>query len=197
MSDGSGSPAASALHSKVVEQLQALHAMKSAALRMFGQMVPAVRAQRDEGALPEVQDLLEKMTANYGGHEETTREHERRLRSRLEALGSGPSKPRVLGLGAAAFLRGSLGGIGGQNHGANARDGFVFEHLEIASAELLALLAERAGDHETAELARSCRDDDDEMAAMVRRNFPNVLSLMLASQGLPTLRPQEETEGSS
>jgi hypothetical protein len=37
----------------------------------------------------------------------------------------------------AALLRGNLGRIGAQNHGANARDAFVFEHLEIASWELL------------------------------------------------------------
>jgi ferritin-like metal-binding protein YciE len=88
----------------------------------------------------------------------------------------------------AALLRAHAGRIGGQNHGASARDAFVFEHLEIASWELLEQLAERVGDQETAELARDCRAEDDEMAALIRRNFPNVLSLMLASEGLPTLR---------
>lgn len=100
---------------------------------MFGAMLPAVRRQRDERALPEVQDLLERMSNAFGGHEEKTREHERLLRERLAALGAAPSRPRELGMGAAALLRGNLGRVGGQNHGANARDAFVFEHLEIAS----------------------------------------------------------------
>ncbi len=179
------------LRGKVVEQLQTVHALKAGALRMFGPMLAEVHKQKEKQALPEVQDLLEKMTSAFGGHEGTTREHERRVRARLRALGAGPSKPRELGLSAAALLRGHLGRIGGQNHGASARDAFVFEHLEIASWELLEHLAERIGDAETAELARECRADDDEMAALIRRNFPNVFSLMLASEGLPTFRESE------
>ena len=185
---------AAALRPKLIEQLQTLHATKAAALRMFDVMLAAVRKQRDAGELPEVQDLLERMTKAFGGHEEETREHERRLRARLEALDAAPSKPRELGLAAAALVRAHVGRIGGQNHGANARDAFVFEHLEIACWELLEQLAERTGDAETAELARSCRAEDDEMASVIRRNFTNVLSLALASEGLPTLRPPEDAD---
>ncbi len=173
---------------KVIEQAQTLHALKSAALRMFESMVEAVREERDGDALSEVQDLLEKMTGNFGAHEETTRDHERRLRERLEALGAGPSKAREGGLGAAAVIRTVTGRAGGQNYGSNARDAFVFEHVEMASAELLALVADRAGDERTAQIAREIRDDDEEMAAMIRRNLPNVLTLMLASEGLPAVR---------
>ncbi len=183
-----------ALRPKLVEQLQTLHATKSAALRMFKVMLGAVRKQRDAGELPEVQDLLERMTKAFGGHEEETRQHERRLLARLKALDASPSRPREVGLGAAALVRANLGRIGGQNHGANARDAFIFEHLEIACWEILELLAERTGDAETAELARSCRAEDDEMASLIRRNFTNVLSLALASEGLPTLRPPEDED---
>lgn len=190
-----GPEAEAALRPKLIEGLQTLHALKSAALRMFGAMLPAVRSQRDDPAMAEVHDLLGRMTNAFGGHEETTREHERRLRERLRALGAAPSRPRELGLSAAALMRGHLGRIGGQNHGANARDAFVFEHLEIAAWELLEQLAERLGDDETAELARSCRAEDDEMAALIRRNFTNVLSLMLVSEGLPAMRVPEEEGG--
>lgn len=105
------------------------------------------------------------MTSAFGGHEAATREHQRRLKRRLRALGAGPSKPREVGLRVAAILRARLGQIAGQNHGSNARDAFVFEHLEIASWELLDHLAERVVDTETAALARECRGDDDEMAS--------------------------------
>lgn len=180
------------LRGKVIAQLQTVHALKSSALRMFGPMLADVRRQKDSQALPEVHDLLERMVSAFGGHEEATRDHEHRVRARLRALGAGTSKAREAGLGTAAVMRGHLGRIGGQNHGAAARDAFVFEHLEIASWELLEHLAERTADSETAELARSCRGDDDDMAALIRRNFPNVLSLMLASEGLPTMREVEE-----
>jgi len=180
------------LRGKVIAQLQTVHALKSSALRMFGPMLADVRRQKDSQALPEVHDLLERMASAFGGHEEATRDHEHRARARLRALGAGTSKPREAALGTAAVMRGHLGRIGGQNHGAAARDAFVFEHLEIASWELLEHLAERVADSETAELARSCRGDDDDMAALIRQNFPNVLSLMLASEGLPTMREVEE-----
>lgn len=183
------------LRGKVVEQLRAVHALKVGALAIFGPTLAEVHKQREEHALPEVGDLLEKMTSTFGGHEATTREHERRVRARLRALGAAPSKPRQATLRVAATLRARLGPIGGQNHGTRARDAFVFEHLEVASWELLEHLAERVGDAETAKLARECRAEDDEMAALIRRNFPNALSLMLAADGLPTLRASEAGEG--
>lgn len=187
-----------ALRPKLIEQLQTVHAIKAAALRMFEVMLAAVRRQRDEGALPEVQDLLVRMTDAFAGHEEQTRVHEQALRARLAELGAQPSRPRELSLCAAALLRANLGRVGGQNHGANARDAFVFEHLEIACWEILELLAERADDFETAELARTCRAEDDAMAAVIRRNFTNVLSLTLACAGLPTLRPPADgTDGTA
>ena len=191
-SDEAAGTAQDALKGKLVGQVQTLHAMKSGALRMFGPMLAAVRRQRESGDLPEVEDLLDRMLKAFGGHREKTVTHERRLRERLAQLGAEPSRIRTIGMGTAATARAHLGAIGGQNHGANARDAFVFEHLEIAGWELLEELAERIGDTETAQLARECRVDDDEMAATIRRNFANVLSLMLASDGLPTLRPAEE-----
>lgn len=66
------------LRGKVVEQLQTIYALKSPALRMFGPTLAEVHKQKGERAFPEVQDLLEKMTSAFGGHEATTREHERR-----------------------------------------------------------------------------------------------------------------------
>lgn len=186
-----------ALQTRVIEQLQVLHATKSAALRMFDVMLAAVRRQRDMRALPEVQDLLERMTQAFEGHAEETRAHERALRGRLEAVGARPSRPRELSLCAAALVRANVGRIGGQNHGANARDAFVFEHLEIACWDVLEQLAERAGDPQTARLACACRTDDEEMAALIRRNFANVVSLMLACEGLPTLRAPEDRDAGS
>jgi hypothetical protein len=76
----------------------------------------------------------------------------------------------------------------GQNHGANARDAFVFEHLEIALLALLEQLADPTGDTATADAARLCKAQDETMAATINGNWTDVLSLTLASAGLPTVR---------
>jgi ferritin-like metal-binding protein YciE len=182
----------SVLRTKVVEQLQALHALKAGALRTFDAILADVKKDHAARTLPSVDDLLEKMIGAFGGHAEETREHERRLRSRLEALGTATSKPREIGITAAALVRAQLGRIGGLNYGSGARDAFVYEHLEIASLELLERLAHRAGDTETEELARSVREEDEAMAATIRRNFENVLSLMLAGAGLDPQRGESD-----
>jgi ferritin-like metal-binding protein YciE len=180
------------LHAPLVRQLQSTHALKAGALRMFDPMLAAVAAERDGGRLPEVTDLLTRMHKAFSMHREQTADHADRLAARLGSLGAGPARGRVAGMAAGSAARARLGAIGGQNHGANARDAFVFEHLEIANLHLLEQLAERAGDGETAQAARDCRADDEEQAATIERNFTNVLTLMLASRGLPTLRPPED-----
>ena len=180
------------LRDPLVRQLQSTHAVKAGALRMFVPMRAAVAEERDGGRLPEVTDLLTRMHKVFTGHRDETAQHATRLAERLRALGAHPSRGRVAAVAAGSAARARLGGIGGQNHGANARDAFVFEHLEIANLHLLEQLAVRAGDDPTAAVARGCRAEDEEQAATICRNFTNVLTLMLASSGLPTLRPPEE-----
>lgn len=184
-----------ALREVVVDQLQAIHALKAASLRMFDPMLAAVRKERDNPDMAIVVDLLERMLSAFGEHREQTVEHERRLEARLRALGEGSAGPlRRMGANAAASMRASLGGLGGQNHGANARDAFVFEHVEIATLELLERLARLAGDHETARVARECRADDVAMATKITNNWDNVLSLMLASKRIRFERPGEQAD---
>jgi hypothetical protein len=86
------------------------------------------------------------------------------------------------------IARARLAALGAQNYGANARDAFVHEHLEIATLHLLEQLADRAGDAETARAARKSRAQDEEMAQTINRNWTGVLSLKLASSALPTGR---------
>ena len=45
---------------------------------------------------------------------------------------------------------------------------YSYEHMEMAAYELLALVAERAGDADTAELARSIREQEAAMAEPAR-----------------------------
>lgn len=174
----------------VVEQLRAVHTLKAAALRMFDPMLEAVEAERQNPKMEQVHDLLGNMLNAFGGHRTETADHVRRLEERLAALESKPlGALKRKGMAAGAAGRARVGAIGGQNHGANARDAFVFEHLEIALLELLERAARRAGDEETAALAHACLVDDQEMAAKITRNWENVLSLGLASKGIAFERP--------
>lgn len=144
------------LRRKLIDQLRTIHALKRGALRMFDPMFAAVASERAGDGMVEVSDLLAKMHGAFSAHREPTAEHVSILEARLRVLGSPPARGRVLGLPAGAAARARLGAIGGQNHGANARDAFVFEHLEIASLALLEQLAERTGDADTAAAARVC-----------------------------------------
>lgn len=118
------------------------------------------------------------------------------LEIRLRALGGSPARRRVLGISTGAAARARLGAIGGQNHGANARDAFVFEHLEIALLALLEQLAIRCGDETTAEVARECKAQDEAMAVPIDGNWTNVLSLALAFRGWPPPVPMARAPGS-
>ncbi len=177
-----------ALRPMVIEQLRHAHALQVGALAMFDGMLKAVRREQ---ALPEVADLLERMLEAFEAHRQETVRHEREVRARLAALGGRPARGAELGMRLAARARVLTGRLGGQNHGANARDAYVFEHLEIATYHLLEKVAERAGDSATAQLAREHRGDNCEMGHRIRRNWENVLSLLLASQGMPVARDRQ------
>jgi len=171
-----------ALKAAVMDELRSVHALKTGALSMFDPMLHRVAAERDSGATPKiVAELLARMHGAFSAHREETADQVRDLAGRLRELGGTPAGARTLGLtyGAKAWV--ALGGIGGQNHGANARNAFVFEHLEIASLQILRELANRNEDEVTLALANRCVKQDQEMAATIGRNWTNVSVLMLAS----------------
>ncbi|HEX4107143.1 MAG TPA: DUF892 family protein [Solirubrobacteraceae bacterium] len=176
------------LRKMVVGHLRQLHALQVGALDMFAGMLAAVRAERDGGKLPEVTDLLTNMLNAFGQHEEETKRHEREVRQRLTELGAKPNRVAEPAMRAGGRARVLMGRVGGQDYGANARDAFVFEHLEIAVCELLERAAARVGDERTAEMARAHKHDNEEMAAKIRRNWENVLSLRLACAGVSPAR---------
>jgi ferritin-like metal-binding protein YciE len=157
------------LQEKLVEYVQDAHAMEQNVSTMLDSMI----ATTDD---PEIKGMLED-------HKRQTDEHERRLRERMDALGAGTSTIKeVGGIGAALFK-----GVGDMartdKHAKNARDGFVTEHMEIAAYELLERLAKRAGDEETAEVARKNRADEQAMAKKIHSNWDRFLDLTLATPG--------------
>jgi ferritin-like metal-binding protein YciE len=179
------------LRRELVRRMQVLHAIKAGALRMFDPMLANVAAAREDAKLAEVADLLGRMHGVFAHHRGATADHARRLEAELTTLGAQPSRGRAVAMGAGGLIRARVGALGGMDFGAAARDAFTFEHLEIAQANLLEQLAERIGESRSAEIVRGIRADDEEMAATIGRNWTNVLSLTLATRGLPVMRPPE------
>src|SRR5689334_5500378 len=92
----------------------------------------------------------EHLAELFRRHLAETEEHERRTRTRLEAHDASPSrvKDAVMkagGVGFALFAKFSP-----DSPGKLTAHAYSYEHLELASYELLARVAERAGDVETA-----------------------------------------------
>ena len=87
---------------------------------------------------------------------------------------------------------GMLSKLRKDNAGKVARDGYTAEHLEIASYELLERMAKRAGDEETAEVARLNRADEVAMARKLEASWDLALDVSLGQEGLRGAPPMGE-----
>ena len=105
-----------------------------------------------------------RLAEAFEAHLAETEEHERLVRDRLEAAGGKVNRikdlaGRVTGAGFVWFARSQP-----DTPGKLVTHGFSYEHLELAAYDLLERVAERAGDAETAEMARRIRAQEDAMA---------------------------------
>ena len=153
------------LQQKLADYVEDAHAMEQNDLKMLDSMI----STSDD---PEVREMIEN-------HKRETEEHERRLRERLDALGRGTSARKQAQAVGAALLKGVGDQARGDKAGKNARDGYMAEHLEIAAYQLLERLAQKAGDQETAEVARQNRADEEEMARRIDASWDRTLDLTL------------------
>ena len=160
------------LRRKLVEYVQNVHAMEQNVLLMLDSMIVTTRDA-------EIVEMLRQ-------HKAETRRQERLLHERLKILGGLglTSAGKDIAAIAAAQAKGVADLWRTDKVARNARDAFVTEHLEIAAYELLERLAERAGDPETAEIARTNRAEEEEMAERIASNWDRFLDLVLSEEGI-------------
>ena len=160
------------LDAKLIDYVQNAHAMEQNVLLMLDSLILTTRDQ----------DLVKMFRA----HKEETRRQEQRLRERRKALGGLGlvSAGKDLTAIAAAQVKGVADLWRSDKPVQNARDAFVTEHLEIAAYEILERLAERAGDAETARVARENRAEEEAMAGRIAENWDRFLDLALRERGV-------------
>jgi ferritin-like metal-binding protein YciE len=158
------------LQQKLIDYIEDAHAMEQNVSTMLTSMISTT----DD---PEIKEMLEH-------HKEETERQEARLRERLDALGAGTSTRKQAQTVAAALVKGATDVARGDQAGKNARDGYTTEHMEIAAYQLLERLAEKAGDTETAEVARQNRAEEEAMAQKLDANWDRFLELTLAENDI-------------
>lgn len=124
-----------------------------------------------------------ELTRAFAEHLTETERHERLTRERLEALGASPSRVKDLvmragGHGFVWFARSQP-----DTTGKLVAHGYSYEALELASYELLLRVALRAGDHETAGIAREIREDERRMLDRLGGSFERSVRASLDELG--------------
>ncbi|HKG09547.1 MAG TPA: DUF892 family protein [Gaiellaceae bacterium] len=146
-------------------------AMEQNVLRMLDSMIQTTDDDQIKGELRE--------------HKLETERHSERLRERLEARGSQPSLVREAGGVLGALMKSVVDVARSEKAARNARDGYATEHLEIASYQLLERIAMRAGDEETAQVARQNREEEEVMAKRLEAHWDRFAELSLTDAGVP------------
>ncbi len=132
----------------------------------------------------------EQLASIFSAHLTETEQQERLVRERLEAHGASP-----------AMLKDIAGSVSGKAFVLFARSqpdtpgklvthGFSYEHMELAAYDLLARVAEQAGDAETAQVARTIRDQEQAMAERLAGSFDRAVDASLRELGRDDLGKQ-------
>src|SRR3954466_2329851 len=150
---------------QLTKYLTDAHAMEVQAL---AQMRAAPKIAKDPG--------LERA---FREHCDETARHEQLIRERLEAHDAKPSRLEdllgaVSGKGCVLFARSQP-----DTPGKLATHAFSYEHLELATYDLLERVAERAGDAETAGVAREIRAEEEAMARRLADSWEGAVEASL------------------
>jgi ferritin-like metal-binding protein YciE len=159
---------ATTIDEQLTKYLTDAHSIEEQALV---QMRLAPRIAGDEG-----------LASIFREHWAETEGHERRTRERLEARGAAPSRIKEVvmkagGVGFALFASSQP-----DTPGKLVAHAYSYEHLELASYELLIRVAERAGDEDTADAARSIRHEENAMARRLADSFDRAAEASLRAK---------------
>jgi len=150
---------------QLTKHLTDVHSIEVQALQ---QLAVAPRMARDR-----------ELARAFREHIVETEEQERLVRGRLEAHAADPSRlkdaaARAGGIGMVLFARSQP-----DTPGKLVAHAYSYEHMEFAAYELLAIVAEKAGDPETAAVARSIRDQEARMAERLAAGFDRAVDASL------------------
>jgi ferritin-like metal-binding protein YciE len=158
------------LKDQLTKHIDEAIAMEQDVLRMLDSMIATTDDDEIKGELRE--------------HKLETERQSERLRERLEAHGSQPSLVREAGGVMGALMKSVVDVARTEKAGRNARDGYATEHMEIASYQLLERIALRAGDEQTAQVARQNREEEEAMAKRLEAHWDRFADLSLADAGV-------------
>jgi ferritin-like metal-binding protein YciE len=130
-------------------------------------------------------------------HLKETRDHKRRVASRIKKLGgqaAGISVPGIPGAAgeaagkAVAAVKGQVGAARAavteqaETHLRNAQEELREEHVEIALYNRLEAFASEVGDRETAQLAKSIRRDEERMAKFLDAELKRLVKVLVRAE---------------
>ena len=159
---------ADATREEVVKYLRDVHALEGQAAQLLE-------------AGPKIAEV-EALATVFREHLEETREHQRLVDERLEQLGSGPSRFQAGALRLGALNLGGFFKAQPDTPAKLAGFAYAFEALEACGYELLARVARRAGDEETAALAERILADERRAAERVAGTWDAAVDASLAQQ---------------
>ena len=131
-----------------------------------------------------------EMAAAFRQHRTETEEHGRLVDERLSELGGSPSKLKdiagaVTGVGFGLFAK-----FQPDTPGKLAVHAFSYEHMELAAYDMLARVADRAADAETAQMARRIGEQEGAMAERVAGLFDRAVDASLRELSPDDMREQ-------
>jgi ferritin-like metal-binding protein YciE len=128
------------------------------------------------------------LSAAYAEHLEESHEHQSLIQGRLDARGQSPNKIKDAALSLGALNWGGFFGAQPDTPAKLAGFSYAFEHLEIASYELLRRTAQRAGDAETTRIAEQILAQERAAADKIHSLFDAALDAALEAQGVGAAR---------
>ena len=138
----------------------------------------------EEQALPQMRAAPNlagdpQLAAAFREHLAETERHERLTRQRLEARGGSPSRLKEAVFKAGGFAFVLFAKSQPDTPGKLVSHALSYEHLELAGYELLMRVAERAGDAETAEAARTIGEEERAMAQRLEDSLDRAVDTSL------------------